>query len=81
MNDELFDSLCQALTALPEGTSHGDAPALDDVYLPRSHAKAMNPDNLLVTGMRGAGKTFWWGAFQNPRVRELLAPCGPFDAE
>ena len=73
MNDSLFDSLRQALTTLPEGTSHGDAPALDDVYLPRSHAKAMNPDSLLVTGMRGAGKTFWWSAFQNRDVRHLLA--------
>ena len=73
MKDCLFDSLSQALTALPEGTSHGEPPALDHVYLPRSHAKAMSPDNLLVTGMRGAGKTFWWSAFQNPDVRHLLA--------
>ena len=73
MNHTLFDNLCQALMALPEGTSHGETPALDDVYLPMSHAKALNPDNLLVTGMRGAGKTFWWSAFQNPDVRHLLA--------
>ncbi len=73
MNDHLFCNLSRALISLPEGTSHGDAPALDDVYLPRSHAKAMNPDSLLVTGMRGAGKTFWWSAFQNPNVRHLLA--------
>ena len=47
-------------------------PAPQQVYLPRSHLKAMHPDHLLVTGMRGAGKTFWWGALQDPSVRHLL---------
>ena len=73
MNATLLDGLREAFMALPEGTSHGEAPNLVDVYLPRSHAKAMSPNNLLVTGMRGAGKTFWWSAFQNPDVRYLLA--------
>ena len=27
MNDTLFYNLCQALTALPEGTSHGETPS------------------------------------------------------
>ena len=75
MSDVLFDNLRRALVTLPEGTSHGATPALDDIYLPRSHAKAMNPDKLLVTGMRGAGKTFWWSAFQNAAVRDLLVSC------
>ena len=42
------------------------------MYLPRSHLRAMHPDNLLVTGMRGAGKTFWWSALQAPAVRDLV---------
>ena len=33
----------------------------------------MHPDALLVTGMRGAGKTFWCGALQRRSVRSLLA--------
>ena len=73
MNDALSEDLREAFGALPEGTSHGEAPSLADIYLPRSHAKAMAPNNLLVTGMRGAGKTFLWSAFQNPDVRYLLA--------
>ena len=32
----------------------------------------MHPDTLLVTGMRGAGKTFWWTALQQISVRRLL---------
>ena len=62
----------EALDELPDGTSHGARPEPTQVYLPRSHLKALHPDNLLVTGMRGAGKTFWWGALQNEAVRHLV---------
>ena len=62
----------EALAELPDGTSHGDQPALTQVYLPRSHLKALHPDNQLVTGMRGAGKTFWWEALQDKAVRALV---------
>ena len=62
-----------ALAALPDGTSHGDDPRPEHVYLPSSHARALDPDSLLVTGMRGAGKTFWWSALQDPTVRRLVS--------
>ena len=62
-----------ALRDLPEGTSHGAAPPLSHVYLSPAHRKALDPDVLLVTGMRGAGKTFWWSALQQASIRELLA--------
>ena len=61
-----------ALADLPEGTSHGGKALLNQVYVPPSHLKALHPDNLLVTGMRGAGKTFWWGALQDQAVRTLV---------
>ncbi len=61
----------KALTALPEGTTRGEIPSLKQVYLPQSHIKAIDPDVPLVVGMRGAGKTFWWSALQNPAVRQL----------
>ena len=51
-----------ALADLPGGTSYGELPKPESVYLPRSHLKATDPNSLLVTGMRGAGKTFWWSA-------------------
>ena len=72
MSSEI-DEARAALAELPVGISHGETPAPHHVYVPRSHLKAMLPDNLLVTGMRGAGKTFWWGALQDRAVRRLLA--------
>ncbi len=62
----------KALADLPAGTNRGQTPSPEQVYLPRSHLKAIDPDNPLVTGMRGAGKTFWWSALQNPKVRRLV---------
>lgn len=66
----------KALANLPEGTSHGEPPPLKSVYLPRSHTKALDPNTFLVTGMRGAGKTFWWSALQQSEIRRFL---GTFD--
>ena len=62
----------KALAALSEGTEYGDTPSPKQVYLPQSHMKAIDPDVSLVIGMRGAGKTFWWGALQDPDVRRLI---------
>lgn len=64
--------------ALPEGTSaHGQAPDLRYMHVPSSHAKALHPDTLLVLGMRGAGKSFWWAALQEPQHRALLEQVSP----
>ena len=62
-----------ALGELPAGTSHGETAQPQEVYLPRSHLKALDPDTLIVTGVRGAGKTFWWSALQDGDVRQLVA--------
>ena len=61
-----------ALAELPDESSHGEQPPLENVYLPQSHLKALHPDVAVVTGMRGAGKTFWWSALQDPAVRTLI---------
>ena len=62
----------EALKNLPKETSHGDSLPVASVYLPQSHIKALHPDRLLVTGMRGAGKTFWWSALQQPDIRQYI---------
>ena len=61
-----------ALAELPKGTGHGASPDPLQVHLPRSHLKAMQPNVMLVTGMPGSGKTFWWSALQDEAVRHLI---------
>ena len=72
MNGVDAERMRNALAELPDGTSHSETPSLGDVYFPQSHLKALHPDVLVVTGMRGAGKTFWWSALQNEAVRRLI---------
>ena len=62
----------EALADLPDETSYGESLKPEHVYLPRSHLKATDPNILIVTGMRGAGKTFWWSALQSSTVRQLV---------
>ena len=62
----------QALEELPAETSYGEPPTPASVYFPQSHLKAMHPDVAVVTGMRGAGKTFWSAALQVAAIRELI---------
>lgn len=68
-----LDEIRFAFSALPEETAHGVQLERQYVYLPSSHRRAMDPDNLLVTGSRGAGKTFWWQALQDSDVRSLIS--------
>ena len=49
-------------------------------FLPRSHPRAMSLGVTLVTGMRGAGKTFWWSALREPGVRRLIGAADPRSA-
>ena len=72
MNDARVETVRRALAELPAETRYGTTPDLHEIYLPRSHLKALHPDNTLVTGMRGAGKTFWWSALQDPYARGLV---------
>ena len=61
------------LDALPEDTSlFGRTPDLKYTYLPVSHAKALHPDSMLVVGIRGAGKSYWWSALQSEDHRSLI---------
>ena len=72
MTDIDTSKMRAALAELPEGSSYGETPSLANVYLPQSHLKALHPDVAIVTGMRGAGKTFWWSALQDESVRKMI---------
>ncbi|MBF0309416.1 MAG: hypothetical protein HQL56_07815 [Magnetococcales bacterium] len=65
--------LDQIRLALPEETSlFGDRPRFPTTYLPAGHAKALHPDNMLVVGMRGVGKSHWYQALQDGAQRTLI---------
>ena len=75
MSSHLFSSSLRILiqNALPGETSlFGGCPELRYTYLPAGHAKALQPDSMLVVGIRGAGKSFWFSALQDEDHRSLI---------
>jgi hypothetical protein len=51
-----------------------------DVYIPPSHLQALDPQRMVVEGMRGSGKSFWTGVLTNREFRrELGAQAIGFD--
>jgi hypothetical protein len=46
-------------------------------YVPPSHARAMEADAVLVEGIRGAGKSFWWGALSHDAHRRFVVSAFP----
>src|SRR5260370_9873241 len=64
--------------ALPENDQiSGNLREPQFTYVPPSHAKALNPDNTIVEGMRGAGKSHWWAALNLLEHRRYLAAAFP----
>lgn len=47
------------------------------MYVPPSHARALDPDHTIVQGIRGAGKSFWWKALHSKEHRRFLAAGFP----
>lgn len=69
-------------SALPADTSlHGGTPLAEHLYLPAVHAKALNPNNMLVQGIRGSGKSFWCAALQSANLRRLLGKASGLPIE
>lgn len=60
------------LNAIPDDVFTITVPSLGYLYIPDAHTKALHPNNMLVEGMRGAGKSFWWAALQNETNRKLI---------
>jgi hypothetical protein len=47
------------------------------MYVPRTHVRALDPDNMLVVGARGTGKSFWRHALIGEATRAMLASQTP----
>ncbi|MFW5640669.1 MAG: hypothetical protein ACOC0H_05855 [Thermodesulfobacteriota bacterium] len=64
--------------ALPEDTAvFGQTPDLKNTFTPAGHARALHPDAMLVVGIRGAGKSFWWAVLQDAEHRRMVANVMP----
>jgi hypothetical protein len=61
-------------SSLPEQASEfgQETPEPRYLYVPPLHIKALSLDNMLVQGIRGAGKSAWWGALQSREHRRLV---------
>jgi hypothetical protein len=46
-------------------------------YVPPSHARALDPNSILVEGIRGAGKSFWWSALNQKAHRDFVVQAFP----
>jgi len=72
------DAIRKAFLALPESIDSKGVPIDKQYfYVPASHTKALHPDNVLVEGIRGAGKSEWWLELQDPERRRLVADLSP----
>jgi hypothetical protein len=64
--------------ALPRDTAvFGQIPDLRNTFTPAGHARALHPDAILVVGIRGAGKSFWWTVLQREEHRQMVAHLMP----
>jgi hypothetical protein len=64
-----------ALVRFPaSAATHGsDEFVLADLYVPYRHFRALLPDKMVVTGIRGSGKSLWWRALQDATARRVIA--------
>lgn len=71
--------LREGLRSLPLDVSHNASkpPGPSEVYTPRGHEGALDPDRALVVGNRGVGKSFWSGALIDTQTRAILALAYP----
>jgi hypothetical protein len=65
------------LDSIPRDVFAAGEPDPRFLYLPDSHVRALDPDSMLVVGARGAGKSFWWNALQNPSTRRIVSHLFP----
>ncbi|MBF0568556.1 MAG: hypothetical protein HQK95_06760 [Nitrospirae bacterium] len=66
------------MDALPQGMAvSGEIPDQKYTFIPMGHSKALHPDAVLVSGIRGSGKSFWWSVLQSNEHRQMVAHLLP----
>lgn len=62
----------------PQATQHDKKPPeVRFVYAPQRHVQALDPNTMVVEGIRGAGKSFWWATLLSQAHRQALTKLSP----
>jgi hypothetical protein len=74
-----FEEIREGLLSIDPDVSHRatQPPAPAEIYTPRQHIAALDPDNALVVGIRGAGKSFWAAALGDQAARTVAVSAYP----
>jgi hypothetical protein len=79
--DNAISAIREAIAGFPADVSsdaHGvQAPTLEELFAPLSHAAALDPAAPVVQGARGAGKSFWAGVLAKRSLRTAAAKAYP----
>ena len=72
-------ALRKVMAEFPPLESHAPKTPIElaDIYFPKSHAAALDPDRSLIIGNRGMGKSFWASALVNQDSRQRIAEALP----
>ena len=70
-HQQLRQGLVEATRTLDETPGHAPIGS-EFIYLPPSHARALDWEATLVEGIRGAGKSFWWRQLAQPAHQQFL---------
>lgn len=74
-------ALRRLIGAIPSDVSNdaigARAPKIDDMFAPEAHSAALDPNNPIVVGARGAGKSFWSGVLGNETTKEAANVAYP----
>ncbi|MFA7240667.1 MAG: hypothetical protein WC091_11175 [Sulfuricellaceae bacterium] len=74
-----YRKIRQALATLSPAPAHqaDTPPEIKDIFAPRGHEGALDPERILVVGGRGVGKSFWSGALLNDNTRDFVSKFYP----
>ncbi|MBP0715159.1 hypothetical protein ABXK61_17815 [Burkholderia sola] len=79
MNNIDYIGIQAAMARLPSDhdASGAHRPTVSEIFTPRQHAFALDPDTPVVVGARGSGKSFWAGVLQHDDTRNYAALAYP----
>lgn len=81
VTDDDFLAIRRAIASMPGDVSSdaigAQAPTLEEIYAPETHAAALDPNAPIVQGARGTGKSFWAGVLGDENLRAAAAKAYP----